>query len=88
MIMDGVFSLLVEALGFFSGILPRIPLGPFAVGGSGWATVTELGTKMGWLSGLLPWDQVGIGTAFVMTCAVAALAVFILRVVLRVVKVW
>lgn len=86
MITDTVFGLLTDLVGFVSGVLPRVPMGPFAPGSELWPKLGEIATQMGWVANLVPWSTVGYVAAFYMSCAGVALAVHLLRFVLRLLR--
>lgn len=86
MITDAVLGLLVEVVGGIGGMLPSIPLGPLAPGSALWTSLGDLATRMGWLTSILPWTAIGVGAAFLLTCSIAALGLYLLRLVLRVLK--
>lgn len=86
MIVDFVFGLLVEFVGFVSRALPAIPLGPLAPSSTLWTQLGQLGGHMGWVGSVVPWSSVGVAAGFYMSCAGVALMVWLVRFVLRVLR--
>lgn len=89
MILDVILGMLSKLVGWVSGLLPRIPLGPLAPAPRGqlWAKLDRLLSNIPWLAKVLPVDAFGHVVVFVMTCAVTALGVYIVKFALRVLRI-